>query len=44
MLITAKGGIKAIAISHPHFYATMIDWSRALGGVPITCTKTIATG
>ena len=31
----AKGGIKAIAISHPHFYATMVDWSRALGGVPI---------
>jgi glyoxylase-like metal-dependent hydrolase (beta-lactamase superfamily II) len=33
--INAKGGIKAIAISHPHFYSTMIDWSRALGGVPI---------
>jgi glyoxylase-like metal-dependent hydrolase (beta-lactamase superfamily II) len=33
--IAAKGGVKAIAISHPHFYATMVDWSRALGGVPI---------
>ena len=33
--IEAKGGIKAIAISHPHFYATMVDWSRALGGVPV---------
>ena len=33
--IKAKGGIKAIAISHPHFYSTMVDWSRALGGVPI---------
>jgi glyoxylase-like metal-dependent hydrolase (beta-lactamase superfamily II) len=33
--IAAKGGIKAIAISHPHFFATMVDWSRALGGVPI---------
>ena len=33
--IAAKGGIKAIAISHPHFYSTMVDWSRALGGVPI---------
>ena len=33
--IEAKGGIKAIAISHPHFYSTMVDWSRALGGVPI---------
>jgi len=33
--IKAKGGVRAIAISHPHFYATMVDWSRALGGVPI---------
>lgn len=33
--IRARGGIRAIAISHPHFYATMVDWSRALGDVPI---------
>lgn len=33
--IRAKGGITAMAISHPHFYSTMVDWSRALGGVPI---------
>jgi len=33
--LTAKGGIRAIAISHPHFFASMVDWSRALGGVPI---------
>ena len=33
--LKAKGGIKAIAISHPHFFATMVDWSQALGGVPI---------
>lgn len=33
--LNAKGGIKAIAISHPHFYATMVEWSRALGGVPV---------
>lgn len=30
-----RGGVSAIAISHPHFYATMVEWSRALGGVPI---------
>ena len=29
------GGIKGIAISHPHYYTTMTEWSRALGGVPI---------
>ena len=34
-LINALGGLKAIAISHPHFYTTMGEWSRAFGGVPI---------
>src|ERR1700686_2593573 len=34
-LINALGGIKAIAISHPHFYTSMVEWSRAFGGVPI---------
>ena len=29
------GGVGAIAVSHPHFYAAMIEWSRALGGVPV---------
>ncbi len=27
--VEALGGIEAIAISHPHFYSTMIEWSRA---------------
>jgi len=31
----AAGDIRAIAISHPHYYTTMVDWSRALGGVPV---------
>ena len=29
------GGISAIAISHPHYYSAMVDWSEAFGGVPI---------
>lgn len=29
------GGISAIAISHPHYYSSMVEWSRAFGGVPI---------
>lgn len=29
------GGLKAIAISHPHYYTSMVEWSRAFGGVPI---------
>jgi hypothetical protein len=27
--VRARGGIDAIAISHPHYYTTMVDWSRA---------------
>jgi hypothetical protein len=34
-IIEALGGISAIAISHPHFYSTMIEWSRAFGNAPI---------
>jgi hypothetical protein len=34
-LIDGLGGLSAIAISHPHFYTTMGQWSRAFGGVPI---------
>lgn len=30
-----RGGAAAIAISHPHYYSGMVEWSRALGGVPI---------
>jgi hypothetical protein len=34
-LINGLGGLRAIAISHPHFYTTLVDWSRAFGGVPV---------
>jgi hypothetical protein len=30
-LIRGLGGIHAIAISHPHFYTTMVDWAHAFG-------------
>jgi hypothetical protein len=33
--IERHGGCAAIGISHPHFYATMIEWSRRFGDVPI---------
>jgi Metallo-beta-lactamase superfamily len=33
------GGVSAIAISHPHFYASMVEWSRAFGGAPIHVPK-----
>jgi hypothetical protein len=31
-----RGGLAAIAISHPHYYSAMVEWSQAFGGVPIT--------
>ena len=33
--LQALGGLSAIAISHPHYYSGMVEWSRAFGGVPI---------
>jgi glyoxylase-like metal-dependent hydrolase (beta-lactamase superfamily II) len=33
--IQALGGTSAIAISHPHYYSSMVEWSRAFRGVPI---------
>jgi len=34
-MVNALGGISAIAVSHPHYYTSMVHWSRAFGGVPI---------
>ena len=34
-LLKGLGGVAAMAISHPHYYTTLVEWSRALGGVPI---------
>jgi glyoxylase-like metal-dependent hydrolase (beta-lactamase superfamily II) len=33
-IIKGLGGLKAIAISHPHFYTTNMEWSRAFD-VPV---------
>jgi glyoxylase-like metal-dependent hydrolase (beta-lactamase superfamily II) len=33
--VRAQGGIAAIAISHPHFFGSMVEWSEAFGGVPV---------
>lgn len=34
-IINALGGIKAIAISHPHYFSTIVEWSKAFGDVPV---------
>ncbi len=33
-MVKALGGLTAIAISHPHYYTSMVEWSRAFGDVP----------
>jgi hypothetical protein len=33
--LKARGGLAGIAISHPHYYTSMVEWSRAFDGVPI---------
>jgi hypothetical protein len=29
------GGVTAIAASHPHMFGVQVEWSKALGGVPV---------
>jgi hypothetical protein len=33
--VKALGGLKAVAVSHPHYYGAIADWSEAFGGVPV---------
>ena len=33
--VRSLGGLKAIAVSHPHFYGALADWSAAFGNVPV---------
>jgi glyoxylase-like metal-dependent hydrolase (beta-lactamase superfamily II) len=33
--VRKHGETKAIAISHPHYYSGMLEWSSALGDIPI---------
>jgi hypothetical protein len=37
--VKALGGIAAIAVSHPHYYNCMVEWSRAFGNAPIHLHK-----
>jgi hypothetical protein len=34
-VLEGLGGVSAIAISHPHYYTTMVEWSHAFGRVPV---------
>ena len=33
--VLARGGVSAIAVSHPHLVGSLVDWSRALDHAPI---------
>jgi len=33
--VRARGGISAIAVSHPHTVGSLVEWSHAFGDVPI---------
>ncbi|KAG0007017.1 hypothetical protein BGZ65_012378 [Modicella reniformis] len=33
--VKAYGGLKAIVISHPHYYSSLKEWSEAFDGIPV---------
>jgi hypothetical protein len=37
--VKALGGLAAVAVSHPHYYTTMVEWSHAFGHVPVHIHK-----
>lgn len=41
--VNELGGVSAMALSHPHFYASMVEWSR-LAARQFTCTSPTASG
>jgi hypothetical protein len=34
-IVKGLGGLVGIAISHPHYYGSMVEWSHAFGGAPV---------
>lgn len=38
--VESLGGIAAISASHPHFYGSVVEWSRAFDGSPIYLPST----
>src|SRR5262249_21277019 len=33
--VRSLGGVAAVAVSHPHYYTSMVEWSHAFGNVPV---------
>src|SRR5215813_10055627 len=38
-VVKKLGGIAAVAVSHPHYYTTMVEWSHAFGKAPVYVHK-----
>ena len=38
-VVKKLGGLAAVAVSHPHYYTTMVEWSHAFGKVPVHLHK-----
>lgn len=34
-IINGLGGLSAIAVSHPHYFSTIAEWSKVFGDVPV---------
>jgi len=34
-IVQSNGGLAAIALSHPHYYSSIVEWSKRFGGVPV---------
>ncbi|MDB5309585.1 MAG: hypothetical protein JWO38_3787 [Gemmataceae bacterium] len=37
--VKMMGGLAGVAVSHPHYYTTMVEWSHAFGKVPVHVHK-----
>lgn len=37
--VRREGAVVAIAASHPHMFGAQVEWSRALGGVPVLVNR-----
>jgi glyoxylase-like metal-dependent hydrolase (beta-lactamase superfamily II) len=33
--VRSRGGLAAIAVSHPHYYSSVVEWSHRFGSVPV---------
>ena len=42
--VSSLGGLRSIAVSHPHYYGAVADWSEASAGCRSICMATIANG